>query len=465
MSSAWQRFWFNPGDTHILGILRAVLVLNAVMLQIIPGLRALPEWARRPEALNHPTGFHAVTGLGWPPDPASIPWITAASLVVGLCACLGIATRWSLAGFLVVYGYLVGGYSTFGIFDHMTVLIFHVLLVLIMAPGATAWSVDAAIAGRRAGTPIYPSLRGADGERWGLQLILILIASTYMIAGIAKLRWGGLSWLDGSTLAWYLSGQSCPDHVPLLADPSAHPQSAWRDGVGLIDHAYMSKQSGIAAWIAAHPPLPMMMAVGGVVFELSAWLLLVRRMRNWILLTGFAFHTMAGELMGHNFWDWKLLCLLLLDWPALARGVHWALLRLWPQPTVGGDTIVFYDGNCGLCDATVSWALAWDGEGRLRFATLQGVEAERVFGPLAGRGGPDSILVTQAGRTLDRSSAVIAICVELGGLWRLAIGLRLLPRPLRDAAYAVVARWRYRIFGRLETCRLPSPAERARFID
>ena len=465
MIAAWSRFWFTPGSVHVLGIMRIILVLNAMIFQIIPAVKMLPSLAVRPPALMHPTGFHAVTGLAWPPDPGLAPWIGGATLIAGVFACLGLLTRFSLALFVGFYGYLLGGITALGVFDHMTLLVFHVLLVLIAAPGASAWSVDAVIASRRGGLALIPALRGPEGSRWGFQLILVLLSATYLVAGIAKLRWGGMQWLDGNTLAWYFSGQADRDRVPIFADPAATPAMAWRDGIGLIDHAYMSRSSRLARWLSVHQPLPMLIAIGAVTFELTAWAMLYRPLRNWILLSAVVFHTIIGQLMGHIFWDWRILCLLLVDWPALIRQIDRLLLWVWPQAKTPADIVVLFDGVCGLCDATVTTIMAADRHARLRFATLQGQAADRLLGSQAIRTVPDSIIVVQRGTISNRSTAILAICAELGGIWRLAGLLRIVPRPLRDLVYDFIARWRMALFGRRETCRMPSLAERARFID
>lgn len=114
---------------------------------------------------------------------------------------------------------------------------------------------------------------------------------------------------------------------------------------------------------------------------------------------------------------------------------------------MGGRDTIYYDGRCGLCHRAVRFALERDRTGRLfRFAPLQS-ERFRVVA----RGRPalnDSIVVVTAdGRLLDRSDAVLHILDRLGTGWRgLARIGRLIPRPIRDAAYNVVARVRSRLF-------------------
>jgi predicted DCC family thiol-disulfide oxidoreductase YuxK len=133
-------------------------------------------------------------------------------------------------------------------------------------------------------------------------------------------------------------------------------------------------------------------------------------------------------------------------------------------------TVVFYDGLCGLCDRLVRFLVSHDVRRRLRFAMLQGELARRALVP---RGyDPDDLdtLYVLAGadtadaRVLARSRAVLHAVRELGGAWSvLASVARVVPRVVADGFYDVVAKNRYRIFGRFETCPLPSRELRERF--
>jgi predicted DCC family thiol-disulfide oxidoreductase YuxK len=110
--------------------------------------------------------------------------------------------------------------------------------------------------------------------------------------------------------------------------------------------------------------------------------------------------------------------------------------------------------------------LSRDRRARFRYATLQGGFAARELPPRGGNPGDlDTMYVlTDDGRLLQRSEAVFFVLRELGGLWRLLAWLRVLPRALADWAYRMVARSRYRPFGKLDSCPIHGPAERGRFI-
>jgi predicted DCC family thiol-disulfide oxidoreductase YuxK len=86
--------------------------------------------------------------------------------------------------------------------------------------------------------------------------------------------------------------------------------------------------------------------------------------------------------------------------------------------------------------------------------------------PLADREQLDSMVVSKNGQLFRHSTAALVIAKELGGFWKVLGSLGgMIPRPLRDLGYRLVARNRYRLFGQADACRLPQPGERERFLD
>ena len=134
--------------------------------------------------------------------------------------------------------------------------------------------------------------------------------------------------------------------------------------------------------------------------------------------------------------------------------------------------IVFYDGICGLCNRLVQFLLKRDRHDRLRFASLQSEFASKVLS----RHGIDpkdldTLHVVENyeqsdERVFNRSDAILRASRELGGIWKLAANIgRVVPRAFRDLFYRFVANNRYRVFGKYETCLLPEPRHRAKFLD
>jgi predicted DCC family thiol-disulfide oxidoreductase YuxK len=155
--------------------------------------------------------------------------------------------------------------------------------------------------------------------------------------------------------------------------------------------------------------------------------------------------------------------------PGATRGDGAGCVLFFPEvsPAQPQGEMLFYDGHCGLCHRAVKFVLKHDRSGRtFRFAPLQGLTfAERV--PESERSRlPDSIVVlTNQGVLLSRSDAFLYILRRLGRGWRIwAAALSVIRRPLRDRVYDLIARIRYRVFGRRdELCPIVPPDLRARF--
>jgi predicted DCC family thiol-disulfide oxidoreductase YuxK len=127
--------------------------------------------------------------------------------------------------------------------------------------------------------------------------------------------------------------------------------------------------------------------------------------------------------------------------------------------------IVLFDGACNLCNAAVNFILKHDGRKRFRFASLQSPVAADLLRQHGLSNGPDTVVMIDGDRAYTQSTAVLRIATELDSPWPLAGLAALIPRQLRDDAYAFVARHRAQWFGRQSTCRMPTEDERARFLD
>ncbi len=125
--------------------------------------------------------------------------------------------------------------------------------------------------------------------------------------------------------------------------------------------------------------------------------------------------------------------------------------------------LVFFDGDCGLCDRFVRFLVARDRRERLHFAPLQGDAARHLIPPETAESTDSVILLDEDGLHV-RSEAALRAIAQLGGVWRLGGALRAVPRGLRDAVYDLVARNRYRWFGGARVCPLPGRSERGRFL-
>ena len=133
------------------------------------------------------------------------------------------------------------------------------------------------------------------------------------------------------------------------------------------------------------------------------------------------------------------------------------------------EPVVFYDGVCGLCNGFVRFLLKVDGRGRLRFAPLQGETAAGLM--KNGRLSTEMTSVVlvrhlgEPGETIwTKSAAVTRILMAVGGIWKIyGLGL-IVPRWLGDPLYDFIARRRYRLFGKFDSCPMPRPDVKDRFL-
>ena len=129
---------------------------------------------------------------------------------------------------------------------------------------------------------------------------------------------------------------------------------------------------------------------------------------------------------------------------------------------------ILFDGVCNLCNGFVQRVIRHDARARFQFAALQSDTSRALLAAHGAtaliHGGPESVVLIKDGKLYSHSTAVLRIAGQLGGPWPLLQAGWLLPRPLRDALYRFVARHRYRWFGRQESCWLPAPELKSRFV-
>lgn len=128
--------------------------------------------------------------------------------------------------------------------------------------------------------------------------------------------------------------------------------------------------------------------------------------------------------------------------------------------------IVVFDAQCLLCNSWVQFLLKHDKQGIFQFAAIQGKVGGQL---LADAGlkieGLQTLLLVDGSQSWQHTDAILRVLHALGWPWRLAGVARLIPAPLRDALYRVIARNRYQWFGKSEQCLMPDPAVAARFLD
>lgn len=252
----------------------------------------------------------------------------------------------------------------------------------------------------------------------------ILLALGYAISGPHKL--GEPDWVNGEALF----------HV--LNHPLAH-------------------DTFIKKWLLATPGLLKIMTWGTLALEIAfAPFALFSKIRPWVWLA------MVGM---------QLFMLCAFDFADSATGmlmIHFFTFdSRWLKPKFmdsKNPPVIFFDGVCGLCDHFVNFVIREDQAHVHRVSPLQGETARKFLEPEL-VDDLDTIVLLEANKTYFKSSAVLKALKGMGGFWSLFYFLIFIPAPIRDIVYDFVARYRYNVFGKSESCRLPTPAEKKNFLN
>ena len=133
-----------------------------------------------------------------------------------------------------------------------------------------------------------------------------------------------------------------------------------------------------------------------------------------------------------------------------------------PQQTF---VIVAFDGVCNLCNATVNWIIDNDSKKQFKFIALQDIDRIKDLPVDFQRTESyQSVYLIEQGKLYQKSTAVLKICQKLSGLYPLLYLYIIIPRPLRDLVYDLIAQNRYKWFGKRSHCRIPTPELKERFL-
>ncbi len=127
--------------------------------------------------------------------------------------------------------------------------------------------------------------------------------------------------------------------------------------------------------------------------------------------------------------------------------------------------VVLFDGVCNFCDASVNFIIDHDPKRYFLF-TAQQLEVGQALLRKSGLDASkiDTLVLVEDGKVYTRSTAALRIAKQLSGGWKLFYIFIIIPRPIRDVFYNLFATYRYKLFGKKEACRVPTAAERERFI-
>ena len=136
-----------------------------------------------------------------------------------------------------------------------------------------------------------------------------------------------------------------------------------------------------------------------------------------------------------------------------------------PATKTPQNGVILFDGVCNFCNSSINFVMDRDPSGFFKFGALESEEGIALL-KKAGYQSEylDSVLLLQDGHVYRDSEAALRITRKMTGLWPLMFGFIIVPRVIRDAVYNWIARNRYRWFGKMDSCRMPTPEIRSRFI-
>lgn len=136
-----------------------------------------------------------------------------------------------------------------------------------------------------------------------------------------------------------------------------------------------------------------------------------------------------------------------------------------PTVTSTDKPIILFDGVCNLCNGMIGFILRQDVRGVFRFAPLQSASGRTYLEKFGlDTGSFPSVVLIEGDRFFQASTAALRVMLRMGWPFKALYALMLLPRPIRDWVYGLIARNRYRLFGRTQECMLPTPEIMSRFL-
>lgn len=235
--------------------------------------------------------------------------------------------------------------------------------------------------------------------------------------------------------------------------------SSWVDGTAIIHllNNPLSRDNGLRELLLSMPEFLLRLNTWGVLgLEiLFGPLCLFAFTRKWTWLAMIGMHLGIVSLV--NFTD--------LTFGILMVHLFTFDERWLPAKKTDSHPVLFFDGVCGLCNRFIQFLFDVDTDAVFKVATLQGDVARQKLPELHTKELNSLVVMTHSGETLTKSKAVLYVMNQVGGLWRVVYFVgSCVPSAIADGIYSAVATRRYSWFGKSESCRMPTPAERSRFV-
>ncbi|AQS56560.1 thiol-disulfide oxidoreductase DCC family protein [Novibacillus thermophilus] len=127
--------------------------------------------------------------------------------------------------------------------------------------------------------------------------------------------------------------------------------------------------------------------------------------------------------------------------------------------------VILFDGVCNFCSKSVQFIIKRETQSYFRFASLQGEVGQSLLKKHQVPSHVDSFVLIENNQVYLKSDAALRICKHLKGAWKLMSIFLIVPKPIRNAVYSLIAKNRYKFYGKRDSCMIPSPEIRERFLD
>lgn len=250
--------------------------------------------------------------------------ICTITTIIGL---FGRLSLFILASVSIIINGMVEG---IGVYDHAVSLPIQIYFILAFLPGTMFFSIDRFLLStywkKDNLKPINPKIL-----KLSTNLLLIILVATYFSAGLSKLRYGGVDWLDGKTLSFYIQDKMMDyddgKKQLLLGRDTNEKDFEWKGKYHLYAHTYgnyntSAKVRSINTWLGTNKYMMSGISIMTVLLELCGFVVFINpRLRNLYLLSVICMHSVIGLTMGLSFRYYELVCLCLMDWESIYNSV------------------------------------------------------------------------------------------------------------------------------------------------
>lgn len=435
-----EQYWFSPLPASRLAILRIVSGLFALwyLLWRYDMLLALPA---NDLSMYAPVGLMKL--FSTPFSPGVFTSILLCTIVTGIVFTVGWKYRYTGPLFAILLLLFFSYRNSWSMIYHNYIALVLHILIIGFTPAADAFSIDA-----RKVNDANKSSNTSWQYGWPVKLICLGTAITYFICGIAKL-------LGNLAFDW-ISGDAMRSQVAVDT---------------LRKNVMGETTSPLFEWLFAHSWIFFVMGVMTMAVELSAPFIMGKKriIQLWVLLA-LLMHWGIFFIMGIRFYH-QMAGIIFL--PFLEPEKWWYYLKekfsVKNKPNtlhvaVEPKGIILFDGVCNFCNSTVQFIINRDPDEYFQFASLQSDTAQQLLSKHAMPATLSTIVLVEKNKVYAKSSAALRIAGKLNSFWKLAYVLLLIPAPLRDLVYTFIAKSRYRWFGKTESCSIPGPHIRKRFL-